>query len=391
MSSIRVRTRRDGTDYTQVMFRHAGKQQSMSFDDHAAALRWRKSLDELGAERALELLKIAEQVEATPIVTIKQAGADHIDNLSGVSLGTRKRYRAYMRNDIEPFFGAGTAVDMIPDKRIRQWVNWLEKGDPSKKRKPNSAKTIANKHGFLYALMEALRKAGTIPTNPCADTQLPRVDRAEMTFLEIDEFEALYEALPKRWQLLVKFLVATGARWGEVTALKVRDVDRRKCTVRIVRAWKYTGGERELGKPKTKKSVRTIDLDPDLVAELPLAGRDREDWLFVNGHGGPIHVTTFYKQVWRPTLAALAAEDGNPLNGKTPRIHDLRHTCASWMLDAGIPIGDVQEHLGHESIQTTKDRYGHVSRDAGKRAAAAIGARLPKSRTKTPPPLAVAA
>ncbi|WP_433600670.1 hypothetical protein ACQPXH_02150 [Nocardia sp. CA-135953] len=122
MSSIRVRTRRDGTDYTQVMFRHNGKQQSMSFDDHAAGLRWRKALDELGAERALERLQIAENVEANPVVTIASAGADHIDNLTGVTDGTRKRYRAYMRNDIEPFFGPSTAADMIPDKRIRQWV-----------------------------------------------------------------------------------------------------------------------------------------------------------------------------------------------------------------------------------------------------------------------------
>ncbi|MEV6337128.1 hypothetical protein AB0M12_20695 [Nocardia vinacea] len=58
MSSIRVCTRRDGTDYTQMMFRHNGKQQSMSFDDHEAGLRRRKALDELGADRALGLLQI---------------------------------------------------------------------------------------------------------------------------------------------------------------------------------------------------------------------------------------------------------------------------------------------------------------------------------------------
>lgn len=373
MSSIRVRTRRDGSDYTQVMFRHNGKQQGMSFDDHEAAIRWRKNLDQLGAERAIELLEIAEHVDATPALTIAAAGKDYIDNLTGVSDGQRTRYRRFMVNDIEKHFGARTAVDQITDKRVRQWVNWLEKT------RRNAPKTIANKHGFLFALFASLHKAGTIPTNPCADTKLPRVDQAEMCFLEPDEYAALEAALPEEWRLLVRFLVASGVRWGEATALRVGNVDTLHDTVRVRWAWKYTGGARVLGSTKTKKSKRTINLDAELIAELPLNGRPKNAWLFENKQGNAIQITTFYKQVWVPTLDALAADASDPLHGKRPRIHDLRHTCASWMLDAGIPIGDVQEHMGHESIQTTKDRYGHVSRDAGKRAASAIGARLPKA------------
>ncbi|WP_332108264.1 tyrosine-type recombinase/integrase [Mycobacterium branderi] len=47
-----------------------------------------------------------------------------------------------------------------------------------------------------------------------------------------------------------------------------------------------------------------------------------------------------------------------------PRIHDLRHTCASWMITAGVPLPVIQRHLGHESIKTTIDLYGHLDRSS---------------------------
>ena len=58
---------------------------------------------------------------------------------------------------------------------------------------------------------------------------------------------------------------------------------------------------------------------------------------------------------------------------KSPRVHDLRHTCASWMIAAGVPLPIIQQHLGHESIQTTIGVYGHLDRRS---AADAIGSAL---------------
>src|SRR5690606_39463918 len=73
----------------------------------------------------------------------------------------------------------------------------------------------------------------------------------------------------------------------------------------------------------------------------------------------------------------------DPPRGKRPRIHDARHTNASWLLGAGVPINYVQAHLGHESIPTTVDRYGHVMPAAGVAIRAAVSGALPASR----PPL----
>ncbi|QIS20612.1 tyrosine-type recombinase/integrase [Nocardia terpenica] len=98
-------------------------------------------------------------------------------------------------------------------------------------------------------------------------------------------------------------------------------------------------------------------------------------------------ISYFYKDVWVPTRDALSLMSGDPLNGKKPRIHDLRHSCAAWMLTAGVPIHVVQAHLGHESIKTTVDVYGHLDRGAAASAAAMIGANLaPRQPDPAPAP-----
>jgi integrase len=61
---------------------------------------------------------------------------------------------------------------------------------------------------------------------------------------------------------------------------------------------------------------------------------------------------------------------------KSPRAHDLRHLAASWMIAAGVPLPIIQQHLGHESIQTTIGVYRHLDRRSAQVAADAIGSAL---------------
>src|SRR3954451_16008248 len=114
-----------------------------------------------------------------------------------------------------------------------------------------SGKTIANKHGFLSSALNAAVRAGRILTNPAAGQRLPVSERAAMVCLTHDEFAKLLGAVTEPWRPLVEFLVASGCRWGEATALRPSDVDREAGTVRITRAWKrtYDRGGYELGPP----------------------------------------------------------------------------------------------------------------------------------------------
>ncbi|MFE3002676.1 tyrosine-type recombinase/integrase [Nocardia sp. NPDC059246] len=379
MASIRERVHARGNTTYQLQYRYNGKQPSIEFDDRADAVKWKAIFEKRGPAMALEMLR-AESADAT-CPGIKQAGADYIETRTKAGVGSRQRYERFMRNDIEPFFTPTLPVDSVTPEMVAKWINHLAA-------KGNSAKTIANKHGYLCGMFKWLAKKGTVSTNPCVETELPDIHQAEMTFLEADEFAALHREIPAEWQVFVRFLVTSGVRWGEATALRVGDVSRKAGTVRIRQAWKYTGGKRILGPPKTKKSKRTINIDRGLLDALPLTGRAYGDWLFTNAHGDPVQISTFYKTVWVPTLARLAADPEDPLRGKSPRIHDLRHTCASWMISKRVSLPVIQAALGHESITTTVDRYGHLDRQAGEAAAAAIGEILTEHLHAIPVPAA---
>ena len=181
--------------------------------------------------------------------------------------------------------------------------------------------------------------------------------------------EVLVQALPVRFQPLMAFLRGTGARFGEATALYGRDfhLDVEQPTVRIEKAWKRDENDRfYIGPPKTKKSRRTVSLSPSLVAFVRPAveAAGPTGLVFTTSYGGPIRHSSFY-EFWEGALTSL----GYGASGDRPRIHDMRHTHASLMLGAGMSPFELSRRLGHESIQTTIDRYSHLVPDAQFRAA----------------------
>jgi integrase len=362
--SVRPRTRADGTTYWQVRFRFGGRESSVSYNDPAEAHRFDKLVRQVGPLKALEVAQIATAADLA--TTTADWLTHHNDHLTGVDAGTLARYRSYASRDIIPVLGEIPLRALGPDE-IARWVNGLV-GDDGE---PLSGKTISNKHGYLAGALNAAVRRGLIAANPCDQTRLPRWDRQEMTFLEPAEYALLHAAVPPYWQPLVDFLTTSGARWSEATALRPRDVDPKAGTVRISHAWKTGAGGYRLGVPKTRKSVRTINVPGEVLDKLDYS----REWLFTNsgrgraGDDGPVRIHSFSPNVWHPAVQR-AREAGL---AKSPRIHDLRHTCASWMVLAGVPMNVVQQHLGHESITTTIGTYTHIDRRTGAEAADVIG------------------
>lgn len=379
MPTPRARTRSDGTVAWQVLYRIDKKQTSETFNDARKAQRFARLIDDVGVAKAVETLAAWQDIDEEKPRTVASWAGEHVDSMTGVGEGHRKKCRAYIAHDLGAL--AELPLAALTPERVGAWVNAQEAAG-------SSGKTIKNKHGFLSAVMGHAVSAGLVPANPCAGTRLPRTVVEPMTFLTPDEYAVFLGYFTPFWQPLVATLFGTGGRFSEVTALTVGDVDLNQGTVRITKAWK-DGGAR-IGPPKSKRSVRTLSLAPETVDVLrPLVtGRPADALVFVNQLGTRVSNQTFHENAWAPAVrlangeAAVRPETDpkkkarrvgrrrdaagdviapatSPL-GKRPRIHDARHSCASWLLASGAPLNVVQAHMGHESITTTTSTYGHL-------------------------------
>lgn len=363
MASIRVRTRKDGTSYTSVLYRLDGKQTSDSFPVHADAVRYKALLEKVGAEKAREITFGADL--QPDVLTVNEWIDTYIDHLTGIEEATRSRYRRYLEVDIDPAMGA-LPITAVTEHTIAQFVHGLTDAGAS-------GKTVKNKHGFLSGAFGGAVRAGHLQANPCEGRRLPRADDGDddAVFLTPDEFATLRDEMTERWRPLTTFLVSTGMRYSEATALTVGDIDADTGTIRINKAWKYTGTQdRRLGPPKSRKGVRTISVPKQAIDAAGDLSRPHDALVFATQAGDPIRAQLYHNKAWRPAIAAV------DLGGKKPSPHDLRHTCASWMIAAGVPLPVIQAHLGHESITTTVGIYGHLDRQSAAQGAAAIGAAL---------------
>ena len=166
------------------------------------------------------------------------------------------------------------------------------------------------------------------------------------------------------------------------TSQQWTDIDFEARTLTVHHTLQRYGGEHHLDEPKTNRSRRTITLPPQLVDALrihrarqseerlragPLWAGERWGLVFCNELGEPLDGTTVTR-AFRNKLADL----GLPAQ----RFHDLRHAAATLLIAQGVPLRVVMEILGHSTIATTADIYGHVElelqRDATDRTAAVL-------------------
>ena len=352
---------KDGRTTWRVRFRMAGRGsaiRSRTFASYRDALQFCKEVDAIGPAAALARHDRADAESAGYVPTVRDWLAVHVDSLTGVTPRTRADYRKLAERTFLPLVG-NLRLDEVDRITVARLINQLEQQRTARGNGTLSAKTIANAHGLFSSMLRTAALDHKIPSNPAAGMRLPRSgeqDRQDARFLTHEEFARLHDALPSRWQPLATTLVLTGMRWSEATALQVGDVhtDPELPTIRIVRAWKRVPGSHPvLGPPKTRKGRRTII--PPAVVPLVLTDLltgESTDLVFRAIEGGPIHPGNFRERVWQPALGRAG------LSGV--RIHDLRHTCASWLIYEGVPLEAIQDYLGHESILTTRKVYGHL-------------------------------
>ncbi|WP_181282176.1 tyrosine-type recombinase/integrase [Arthrobacter woluwensis] len=370
MASIRTRTRKNGTQSHQVLWRDpdTGAQEAWTAPDAKlaelmAALLTGNGHDFTKASRTL-------QEAASSTKTLAQVLEHHIETRTRLGQDTARKYRGYIRDHLGEL--GPRPIDAINTLDMIEWVHWMQE----RGLKP---KTIANVHGFLSGGMGTAVNRGWRPDNPCRDVQLPLNDAAQdkQWFLTHDEYRRVRSHLPDWSRPWFDFTVGTGCRPQETTVLEARDFDLDSPTpvVRISKAVKRQGdGSYKAGPPKTKAGRRTISLAPDTVeAVRPLvaAAQARGGHVFLMPNTGAwILPGALYHPCWKGAVSKAGL-------GFKPRVYDLRHTHASWMLAEGMSIWELSHRMGHENTEETTKRYGHLMPSAHlngiKYAAAALG------------------
>jgi integrase len=375
--AIKWREQKEDGSERQVLRRRTRDGREMTSRKEAA--------EELGSI----LAKIREGAYVTP--TGKITVGEWLDQwLAGLRLApsTRASYAKNIRLHLKPKLG-GIQLSRLTGTKISALYRELERTGRQDHRAGAglSARTVRYIHTIVKAALQEAVTQGLLASNPAEKAKPPSAKEAKPPEMVCWNAEQLAASL--QWvdhqnypdAVAWRVLAYTGMRRGECLALRWRDLDLDKSTLRVRRSVgvvKTKGkGEQLIEGPTKSTKPRVIDLDPQTVAalrswRLARAGLDlrlaREDALiFGDLEGHFLHPDRFYRR-FQGALKACRRQLGEDA---LPRItvHDLRHTHATILLAAGVPVKVVSERLGHASITITLQIYAHVM--PGMQAAAA--------------------
>jgi len=225
-------------------------------------------------------------------------------------------------------------IEAVDSRQVRGWLASLHG-------RGLDATSIARKLAAVRSWMRFLARRGRLERNPALDVRGPRLGRKLVSFLPVDESEALLDdgSLAPRDRAVLELLYATGLRVSELAGLTLADVDAETRTVRVVGK-----GRKERIVPFGAKAARALE------AYLVIRGT-RNGPLFVGTRGRALGVRSIYELVRRRARACGITRRVSP--------HTLRHTFATHLLDRGADLRLIQDLLGHSRLSTTQ-RYTHV-------------------------------
>jgi integrase len=259
------------------------------------------------------------------------------------------RQESIWRVHVEPKWGA-YAVASITRPEVRDWIAQMDRA-PS---------TIADVHGVLVAILDAAVEERRIPANPARGIKLPRRTPTEHDYLTHAQVAAL--AAESKHPEVVMLLAYSGLRWGEMAALRTRDIDLDRGRIRVNRSASKVNSRSVIGTPKTWER-RTVAIPLEVAAglrDMVAAAATDDALVWQRGDGTPIRPPTSTHWFGGAVQRASIADETFPA-GLTA--HELRHTAASLMIASGAHVKTVQRQLGHKSAVMTLDLYGHLFPD----------------------------
>ena len=256
-----------------------------------------------------------------------------------------------IRTKILPYFGQRKIGEIEP-KDVIAWQNELlaYKGENGEVYSPTYLKTI---HSQLSAIFNHAVRFYHLPSNPAQRAgTMGSEEHKEMLFWTKEEYLKFADVMMDKPQSYYAFemLYWCGIRMGELLALTPADFDFDRQTVTISKSYQRLKGKDVITSPKTVKSNRTIKMPQFLCEEM-------QEYI------GMLYEVGEDERIFQVTKSYLHHEmdRGAKVAGvKRIRIHDLRHSHASLLVEMGFTPLAIAERLGHEKIETTLNTYSHL-------------------------------
>ena len=266
-----------------------------------------------------------------------------VENRLRESTIKNKRYVFDLK--VTPYFKKKKMCE-IKTSDIRAWQNELIKQGYA----PTYLKSINNQ---LAALFNYAVRYYDLKDNPCRKAgSIGKSKADDMEFWTKQEFKQFLPSMDKKPEARMAFMLLywTGMRIGELLALTYEDIDLEKRIISISKSYQRLDGKDVITPPKTPKSNRKITIPPFLAEEL------KEYCSRLYGIMPNERMFRFTKSYMEHEIVRGIKETGV----KRIRIHDLRHSHASLLVELGFQPLAIAERLGHEKIETTLNTYSHL-------------------------------
>lgn len=279
---------------------------------------------------------------------------------------TYQGYEVLARSQILPYFDtSGIKLQDITTEVLQAYVDEKRTNGRIDGKGGLSPASLRRHKNILYQTLNEAVREKLLPANPCQFLELPRLEKYQSSYYSAEQLQRLFDAIrDEPLYPLVKITAMYGLRRSELLGLKWDSIDFDNDRLTICHTVSQVTKPVEKDKTKTASSFRSFPLVPEARSIFLKAKADEKEnrRLFGKAYQENSYVFKWEDgHLYAPEyvskqFAKLLDKYGLP----HIRFHELRHSCASLLLNAGFTLKDVQEWMGHADIKMTADIYGHL-------------------------------
>lgn len=285
--------------------------------------------------------------------------------LVNCKLNTQKAHLTIINNRITPILGNYKLKQLTPGV-LQKFLNSLKS--------TYSKNYVRNIYGILSgSLKYAVHPMQLLKENPMQYVSMPKYEptittKDDLKIISKDDYKTILERYPFGSTFYIPCVIAwnTGLRAGEVCALQWGDINLDKSSLTVSKTLINDNGAWVRGTTKTNASMRTIAIGSTLLNDLAQWKLHQKELQLMYGTG---YIKSNYvctredgALVTTDTLKVLSRVVNHSL-GIDFNFHSFRHTHATMLIEAGVPMKAIQERLGHARMATTADTYSHVTKN----------------------------